>query len=124
MTDTLVLDGTALDLAAAVRVARAGGARVRIADAARARIRGARAFVDRIVEEGRVVYGVSTGFGKLADRAVAREDLRRLQHNLIVSHAVGMGADTPAEAVRLMMLLRINALLRGHSGVREETVDL
>jgi histidine ammonia-lyase len=120
----LVLDGTTLVLAAAVKVAVEGGAGVSIAPEARARVRTARAFVDRLIGEERVVYGVNTGFGKLAHTPIAREDLRRLQHNLLVSHAVGTGRDASPEVVRMMLLLRLNALLRGHSGVREETVDL
>jgi histidine ammonia-lyase len=119
----LVLDGLSLDLDAAISVARRR-VPVAIAPAARERLRAARAFVDRIVEEDHVVYGISTGFGKLAHTRIAREDLRRLQRNLIVSHAVGTGVPASAPVVRMMMLLRLNALLRGHSGVREETADL
>ncbi len=124
MPAPLVLDGLSLDLQAAVAVAREGGRDVTISSAARERVRVARNFVDRIVEENRVVYGISTGFGKLAATHIAREDVRRLQRNLIVSHAVGTGPPAEAAVVRMMMLLRLNALLRGHSGVKEETVDL
>lgn len=82
-----------------------------------------RGVVDRLSVEGRSVYGVTTGFGKFADRAIPREALTLLQHNLIVSHSVGVGAPLPAETVRAMMILRAASLARGYSGIRPGTVQ-
>jgi histidine ammonia-lyase len=119
----LKLDGRSLTLSDAVAFAKRGGD-VAVTDDAIKRVEEARAFVDRLVAEERVVYGVSTGFGRLANVRIGRDDLRRLQRNLIVSHAVGTGRPASVETVRLLMLLRLNTLLRGHSGVRLETAAL
>ncbi len=78
--------------------------------------------VDAHVEAGDVVYGLTTGFGKLKSIAVPRADLRELQHNLIVSHCVGVGEAMPIREVRIAQVLRLNSLLRGVSGVRMELV--
>ncbi|MFK3980008.1 histidine ammonia-lyase [Micromonospora sp. NPDC050397] len=87
-----------------------------------------RAIVDRIEQDGRPVYGVSTGFGALANTFVAPERRAELQHALIRSHAAGIGAPMPREVVRAMMLLRVRSLALGHSGVRplvaQSLVDL
>ncbi len=80
--------------------------------------------VRRIVAEGRSVYGLSTGLGKLSCVTVARDDLVALQHNLVRSHAVGVGAALPEDAVRGMLLFRANSLLKGCSGVRPRIVEL
>jgi histidine ammonia-lyase len=77
-----------------------------------------RAIVDRIEASGRPVYGVSTGFGALANTSIAPERRAELQHALIRSHAAGIGAPMPREVVRAMMLLRVRSLALGRSGVR------
>lgn len=112
-----------LDLNTFLAVVR-GGESVRLADAARERILRARAVVVRIVGGEEAVYGVNTGFGKFASVRVGRDQLALLQHNLIVSHAVGVGDPLPAEVVRGMLLLRAQSLALGHSGVRPEVVEL
>ena len=84
--------------------------------------RGARA-VAAIVESGRPAYGVNTGFGKLAQTQIPREDLELLQRNLILSHSVGVGPLLPDDVVRLVLLLKVASLARGYSGVRPEVVD-
>lgn len=106
-----------------IRVVR-GGEEVTLADAARTRMGRARAVIERIVDGPEAVYGVNTGFGKFASVRVAREELKQLQHNLIVSHAIGVGEALPAEVVRGMLLLRAQSLALGHSGVRPEVVEL
>lgn len=83
-----------------------------------------RAVVERMLAEDRVVYGITTGFGFMKDRRIAPDEVAILQRNLIVSHAAGVGAPFPTAVVRAMMLLRINALVKGFSGVRPELVDL
>lgn len=115
--------GTPLSVADVVRVARDGAVAV-LADEARPRIAAARAQIERIVAEGRTVYGVTTGFGKLANVRIAPEDVRQLQRNLIVSHAMGVGEPLPTDVVRAMLLLRAQSLAFGFSGVRLDVIEL
>jgi histidine ammonia-lyase len=92
--------------------------------AARERIRAARAVVEDAVARGEAVYGVTTGIGELASVRIEPADAERLQLNLLRSHAVGAGEPLPEEVVRGMILLLAASLARGHSGVREELVEL
>lgn len=112
-----------LSLDDVVAVAREG-ARVELGREARERMRASRAVVERAVEEGRVVYGVTTGFGELKDRHIPAEDVRRLQVNLLRSHSAGVGRFAPLEVVRAMLLLRAGSLAQGRSGVRPELVEM
>ena len=107
MTDDSVLVGEPLSIADVVRVAR-DGADVAITPAARTRMEQSRAYIERLVDEGRTVYGVTTGFGKLASERIAPADVKQLQRNLIVSHAMGVGEPLPTE---LGMLTRKVELL-------------
>lgn len=100
-----------------------GGEPVRLSQAARHRVRECRAFVDELVRRGEPVYGLNTGFGKLATVRVAAQDLKLLQRNLLLSHAIGVGEPFPAEVVRGMLLLRVQSLALGYSGVREVVLD-
>jgi histidine ammonia-lyase len=86
-------------------------------------IKASRQVVDDIVARGDVVYGVNTGFGKLANTVIAPEKLETLQENLILSHAAGTGEAMPANIVRLILALKINSLAQGYSGVRAELID-
>src|SRR6201986_1325298 len=113
----LELDGQQLTLEEVARVAR-GRERVSLAEAARGRMEAARASVEKIIEESRVVYGVNTGFGKLSDVTVPADALRELQINLVRSHACGVGQPLPEDETRAMMLLRANVLAKGFSGAR------
>src|SRR6185369_3814927 len=79
--------------------------------------------VARIVEEGRAVYGINTGFGKLAQTHIAPDQLELLQRNLILSHSVGVGPLLEDRVVRLVLLLKVASLARGFSGVRPQVVD-
>ncbi|WP_343058289.1 histidine ammonia-lyase [Deinobacterium chartae] len=97
---------------------------VTLADAARARIAASRAYIGRVLEEGRPVYGVNTGFGRFENVRIPDSDLLELQRNLILSHAIGVGDPFPDEVVRGMLLLRAQSLALGHSGVRPEVVEL
>jgi histidine ammonia-lyase len=81
------------------------------------------AAVARIVAEGKPVYGINTGFGKLAQTHIPADQLELLQRNLVLSHSVGVGALLPDAVVRLVLLLKIASLARGYSGVRAEVVD-
>ncbi|MFI5301751.1 MAG: histidine ammonia-lyase [Polyangiales bacterium] len=93
---------------------------------ARARVQAARRAIDELAAGGDAapnVYGVNTGFGALSETRIGAADIRKLQRNLIRSHACGVGAELPVEIVRAMLLLRAQVLAAGHSGVREIIVD-
>ena len=94
------------------------GARVELSQAATVRINISRAVVDDITADGNAVYGVNTGFGKFATTRIDASDLTQLQRNLILSHAVGVGAPLAEEYVRAMLLLRAQSLTFGASGAR------
>ena len=100
------------------------GASVALAASARPAIEAGAATVARVIAEGRTVYGINTGFGKLANVRIADADLATLQRNLILSHACGCGPDLPPEIVRLMLALKIASLSHGASGVRWAVVEL
>jgi len=120
----LVLDGRSLTLDQVEAVSRGGGkVRVRLGEAAMEAVRRSRDLVVRQVASGDVVYGVTTGFGRLAEVTISPGDQVALQRNLLRSHAAGTGRLLPPEAVRVMLLLRANALARGHSGVRPEVLE-
>ena len=118
----LELNGQTLTLEQIDAVAR-GRPVVSLADAARARVAASRAVVEKILAEGRVVYGVNTGFGKLSDMRIAPADVRQLQLNLVRSHACGVGPALPEAAVRALILLRANVLALGYSGARPVVID-
>jgi histidine ammonia-lyase len=111
-----------LDIATLAEAA-AGPAAFELTGETREAVRASRAFVDQAVAQGKVIYGITTGFGALQRVQIAREDLGRLQHNLLVSHAVSTGAPLPAEIVRAMLLLRAHSLAQGYSGVREVVIE-
>jgi histidine ammonia-lyase len=121
-TEVVELDGARLTIAQVERVARLR-AGVQATPTAREAVQRGRQAVERIVSEERVVYGITTGFGALATTVVPASDAARLQENIVLSHAAGSGPPLPEDAVRAMMLVRLNTLLRGYSGVRLELVD-
>jgi histidine ammonia-lyase len=115
------IEGSSLTLEETSRVA--DGAKVALADVARGRIEQARAFVEAILAQGEVVYGVNTGFGALSDVTIPHGKLRELQVNLVRSHSCGVGDPLPERVVRAMMLQRANVLAKGYSGCRAAVVD-
>ncbi|MGH7529679.1 MAG: histidine ammonia-lyase, partial [Gemmatimonadales bacterium] len=119
----VTLDGHSLTIPDVVAVAR-GDAAVALEPGALAALAASRAAVERAIAQGQTIYGVTTGFGKLAHVRIAPEQTRQLQLNLIRSHASGVGEPLPVEAVRAMMLLRANVLVRGTSGVRPVLPEL
>lgn len=100
-----------------------GNVRIELADSARAKVLASQEVVQQIVEQGRVVYGINTGFGKLAQTMIPAERLAELQRNLVLSHSVGIGEDLPDNVVRLVMATKVLSLSRGHSGIRIEVID-
>jgi histidine ammonia-lyase len=124
--ETVWLDGASLTFAQVLAVAHGlpGRPRVALTDAARAKVRRAADGVQRLLQEGRVAYGITTGFGAFKDRVIPPDQVEQLQRNILVSHAVGVGRPFDAATTRAIMLIRANTLARGHSGVRPETLDL
>src|SRR5881296_58415 len=123
MPPTVTLDGFSLSIADVVAVAR-HGAPVAIAPHSLTAVTASRRSVEAAVARGDTIYGVNTGFGKLAHVRIKPEQTRELQLNLIRSHASGVGEPLPVDAVRAMMLLRANVLVRGTSGVRPALPEL
>lgn len=113
---TIVIGERALALDDA-KAALAGPLQVSLSDAARGKIERSAATVARLLQSGDAIYGVNTGFGKLAKTRVARGDLAQLQVNIVRSHAAGVGAALDAGVTRLILLLKLNALAQGASGI-------
>lgn len=117
------VDGSSLDLESFAAVAR-GFARVELAQSAKEALERSRALIEKIAEEKRVAYGITTGFGDFASVAVPEEMTNQLSTNLVLSHCVGTGDPYRRDQVRGMMLLRANALCAGISGVRPVIVTM
>jgi len=120
---TLTLDGRTLTIGDVVRAARDSRVRVTLDPAARSELVRSRGLIEAAIASGQTIYGINTGFGKLANVRIAPDQLELLQVNLIRSHAAGVGSPLPSDVVRGLMLLRANVLLRPTSGVRPELVD-
>ena len=118
---TVTIDGHHLTIEQAVAVARFG-AKVRISDKAIEAMAASRKLVEKILDENRVAYGISTGFGEFSKVSVGKEKSGQLQDNLIMSHCVAVGNPLNEETTRAMLLLRANALCIGNSGIRPELV--
>ena len=99
-----------------------GQAEVAVSDDAWPGIHAARQVVERIVSTGDTVYGINTGFGALVRERISTDDLAQLQINLIRSHATGVGDLMTVEAVRAMMMVRLNSLCKGHSGIHPDCI--
>ncbi|MBA2465982.1 MAG: histidine ammonia-lyase [Sphingomonas sp.] len=118
---TLTLNPEAIDLATLRKLWQ--GASAHLDDASMHRVSAAAASVERIVASGETVYGVNTGFGILAHTRIPDERLAELQTNLILSHSAGLGDPLPRHVTRLMIVLKLLGLGRGHSGVRPLVID-
>ena len=121
--DEVVIDGNSLRLEDVIAVARRY-AKVSVSRAAQERVTAARRSIDKLVADNAIVYGVTTGFGKLSDVSIPPEKLADLQRNLVRSHAAGVGDLLPEAEVRAMMLLRANVIAKGHSGARADIANL
>ncbi len=122
MARTITIDGRHLTINDVNAVSTAM-ARVELAHEARERVAASRRVVEDILATGEVVYGVNTGFGKLAEVRISPDQLDRLQLNLLRSHACGIGEPFPEGVVRAMLLLRANVLATGFAGCRPELID-
>lgn len=114
--ERVILDGETLDLDSFERAA--DGAPVAIATEVIPKIKASRAVVDELLDQGKTLYGINTGFGKLSSKRIAPEQVEELQRNLVLSHSAGVGEPLSRRAVRGIMVLRLNSLVRGYSGVR------
>ena len=97
--------------------------KITLSAAAIQRIAHNRAYLDNVMKSGNTYYGINTGFGSLCNVRIKDDELEQLQHNLVCSHACGMGDEVPEEIVRLMLMLKVHGLSRGYSGVRTEIVQ-
>ncbi|MGC5325066.1 histidine ammonia-lyase [Brevibacillus sp. SYSU BS000544] len=118
----IALDGMNITIEQIVSVARYG-TRIELSQEAVSKVQRSRQMVEEMVQNQKVVYGITTGFGKFSDVVIPQEDVSALQENLIMSHACGMGEPYSSEVVRAMMVLRINNLAKGFSGIRLETLQ-
>jgi histidine ammonia-lyase len=118
----ITLNGSSLTIEEVVRISR-GGAKVRIAQETFDKVQSGRDSVERLLKSRNTVYGVNTGFGRLADRRIDDDKLERLQVNLIRSHSVGTGSRLDKDETRAIMAVRLNTLLKGYSGIRREIAE-
>ncbi len=121
MTD-LLIDGNSLTIKDVYEVS-TGGGKVGLAAEVSRQVGRSRNLVETYVNSGRVEYGITTGFGKFADVMISKGETAQLQHNLIRSHACGVGRPLSIETARAVMLLRVNALAKGYSGIKESTLN-
>jgi histidine ammonia-lyase len=118
----VTITGNTLTLEEVVRVCRLNE-QVELSNGAIEKILKSRKIVDDFVDNGDVVYGITTGFGKFSDVSISKEESKLLQKNLIITHAVGAGKPFANEVVRGIMLLRVNNLAKGYSGAKLETIE-
>lgn len=119
----ILLDGDSLKLEDVIKVAR-NYEEVGLSDEGQAKIIASRKIVDQILAEERPVYGISTGFGDFSTISISKDEREKLQRNLILSHATGVGAHLSEDVVRSAMMLRANSLAKGYSGIRLSTVEM
>lgn len=120
--DLIRINGMGLTLEKVEEVARRGR-KVALDEAAAQRVDASRRQVEELVKEGKVVYGITTGIGKLCDQVISPHSATLLQRNIIRSHATGVGEPLREDQVRAAMLLRVNSLARGNSGIRRDTLE-
>lgn len=122
MTEVITLTGNDLTLEQVVEVARKG-ATITLSQEAIEAVNASRKIIDDIVDSKKVTYGVNTGFGSLVKVSIPQEETRQLQENLIRTHSSGFGDPLGEDEVRAIMLIRINSLLKGYSGIRLSTIE-
>ncbi len=118
----IVISGKNLRIEDVIAVAYDETCIVEIDHSAIQQVKAAQAFIHQQVQEGKIVYGVTTGFGINADKNIPSDEAELLQHNLLISHASGIGEPFSQEMVRAIMFIRLNTLLAGHSGIRLQTI--
>ncbi len=119
----LEITGENLTLTQIWQVATAAQTQVKMSETARQKMQKSRAYLQQKISQGEVIYGVNTGFGAFSSVRISESQIVELQRNLIRSHSVGIGEPFSIPETRAIMLLRANALVRGHSGIRPEVVE-
>ncbi len=119
----LTLNGSSLTIAELYSAATDPKAKITLAPSAKKAMQKSRALVEEWIAKKEIIYGVTTGFGEFSNVHIPFDKIEELQTNLIKSHAAGAGEPLPPEVVRAMMILRVNALAKGFSGIRPETVE-
>ncbi|MCB9455463.1 MAG: histidine ammonia-lyase [Anaerolineaceae bacterium] len=124
--DTIIIDGEGLTIEQVIAVAygEPGSPAVALSETAQRRVTRAADAVQTLLEQGVIAYGITTGFGAFKGRVIPPEQVEQLQYNILVSHAVGVGAPFDTPTVRAIMLIRANTLARGYSGIRLGTLQL
>jgi histidine ammonia-lyase len=118
----VLLDGEKLTISLAREIVDKN-IKIGVSPSAIKKINSSRSVVEKWIKNNEVIYGVTTGFGEFKDVTIPEKDIEQLQHNLIISHSAGVGEPLPKNIVRLMLLLRINSLVKGFSGVRLELIN-
>lgn len=121
----LLINGESLTFEKVVEIAygKPGEPRVVLAETAKTAVNRSANAVQTLLDRGEIAYGITTGFGAFKDKIISREEVERLQRNIVVSHAVGVGKNFDIPTVRAIMLIRANTLARGFSGIRLSTLE-
>jgi len=122
MPNRIVISSKGLNIKDIIEVAR-NNALVELDNSLKQKITASQELVKKVVDEEKIVYGITTGFGSFKNQVISKEDTKKLQRNIILSHACGVGQPFPEEIVRALMLVRINSLSFGYSGIRLETLE-
>src|SRR5688572_7876443 len=122
----IILDGQSLSFEQVIAVAfgQPNDPCVSLSDEARENVKRAANAVQILLDRGEIAYGITTGFGAFKDKIISLEEVEKLQKNIVMSHAVGVGKPFDAPTTRAIMLIRANTLARGFSGIRLETLEL
>lgn len=122
----IILDGESLtfEQVAAVAYGKANSLRVLLSEKAKENVNRAADAVQKLLARGEIAYGITTGFGAFKDKIISREEVEKLQRNIVISHAVGVGNTFDIPTTRAIMLIRANTLARGFSGIRLETLEM
>lgn len=123
MKNEIILDGNSLTIDL-IEEFLTKNKKVVLSKSAVTKIKNSRKVIENWIAEGKVIYGVTTGFGEFANVNISKKDIEKLQENLIVSHSAGVGEMLPLFIVKIMMLLRVNALAKGNSGIKLSTLQL
>jgi histidine ammonia-lyase len=118
------IDGNTLDIPTLYRISVSDSSSVYLKKDALSAVSESRNLVEKWIAEDKTIYGVTTGFGEFSNVRIPASDIEQLQKNLIYSHAAGAGDPVPDEIVRAMIILRLNTLAKGYSGVRPDTLDV
>ena len=124
--ESVVLDGDSLSIEQVIAVAygEPGSPVVQLSDEAMGRVEQAANAVQKLLQDGVIAYGITTGFGAFKDRVIPPNQVEQLQYNILVSHAVGVGKPYDIPTTRAIMLIRANTLAKGHSGIRLQTLQM